>query len=162
MLELLSQYSITQILVFIVMIAIAVKESVEFIHWIKEQTSSYFHKEVDSEETIHRLEEKNKEQDEKITQILESQEKLHDNVELILAQVQSLIESDRDAIKAYITKEHHLFCYEAKWIDDYNLDCLEKRYQRYVEEGGNSFVGALMQEIRDLPRQPPAAKNNDE
>jgi hypothetical protein len=47
---------------------------------------------------------------------------------LILEQIKNLTKSDRDAIKAYITKEHHHFCYEAGWIDDYNLDCIERRF----------------------------------
>jgi hypothetical protein len=38
------------------------------------------------------------------------------------------MKSDKDSIKAFITKEHHYFCYEKGWIDDYNLDCLEKRF----------------------------------
>ena len=42
--------------------------------------------------------------------------------------------SDKDAIKAFITREHHYFCYQKKWIDDYSLDCIEKRYEHYKEE----------------------------
>jgi len=66
-----------------------------------------------------------------------------------------LIESDREAIKAYITEQHHRFVYEVGWIDDYSLDCLEKRYSIYEREEGNSFVLGLMNELRDLPKIPP-------
>ena len=44
------------------------------------------------------------------------------------------------------------FCYEKRQIDDYSLDCLEKRYTHYVEEGGNSFIHDLMEDIRALPK----------
>ena len=38
-----------------------------------------------------------------------------------------------------------------EWIDDYSLDCIERRYKHYIDEGGNSFIGQLMIEIRKLP-----------
>ena len=66
-----------------------------------------------------------------------------------------LISSDRDDIKAFITKEHHYFCYDKGWIDDYSLDCLEHRFQHYQEEEGNSFIEGLMKELRALPKTDP-------
>lgn len=66
-----------------------------------------------------------------------------------------LIDSDMDSIRAYITKEHHYYCYQRKWIDDFTLDCLQRRFQHYVDEGGNSFIGGFMNDLRDLPNQPP-------
>ncbi len=47
--------------------------------------------------------------------------------------IDMLVDSDKDAIKSYITKEHHYFCYQVGWIDDFSLDCLEKRYQHYED-----------------------------
>ena len=67
--------------------------------------------------------------------------------------IETLIESDKDDIKAYITKEHHYFVYQKGWIDDYSLDCIERRYDHYVAEGGNSFIKGLMEEIRNLPKK---------
>lgn len=55
-----------------------------------------------------------------------------------------LIDSDRDDIKSYITREHHYFCYQKGWIDDFSLDCCERRYKHYSDEGGNSFIGQFM------------------
>ena len=69
--------------------------------------------------------------------------------------IDMLIDSDRDDIKSYITREHHYFCYQKKWIDDFSLDCCERRYQHYSDEGGNSFIGQFMEELRALPKQPP-------
>ena len=83
------------------------------------------------------------------TEVINTQKAL----EKMQKQIDLLIESDKDDIKAYITKEHHYFCYEKGWIDDYSLDCIEKRYGPYVEEKGNSFVKSLMIELRSLPKQ---------
>ena len=62
---------------------------------------------------------------------------------------------DKDDIKAWITQQHHYFCYELKCIDDFSLDCIEKRFKHYQDENGNSFVENLMNELRTLPKQPP-------
>lgn len=70
----------------------------------------------------------------------------------MIGAVDMLIASDKDDIKAYITKEHHYFCYEKGYIDDYSLDCLERRYGHYKDEGGNSFAEDLMKDVRTLPK----------
>ena len=66
-----------------------------------------------------------------------------------------LIESDKEDIKSYVTERHHHFAYEQGWIDDYSLECLERKFVIYRHEHGNSFVEGLMDEIRALPKQPP-------
>jgi hypothetical protein len=68
--------------------------------------------------------------------------------------VDLLIASDKDAIKSYITEQYHYFVEQKGWIDDFSLDCLEKRFSHYLEENGNSFVESLMNQIRNLPRVP--------
>ena len=154
MIELLSTYSIAEIIIFIIMIIIAIKEGVTLMDWVKDRAKNQFKKEDNSVDALKKLEEKNNEQDQRIDQILTNQQEMSLQVGTILSQVNNLISSDKDSIKAYITKEHHFFCYEAKWIDDYNLDVLERRYAQYKKEGGNSFVGQMMEDIRTLPRQP--------
>jgi putative Mn2+ efflux pump MntP len=52
MIDLLSKYSITEIIIFVIIIAIGIKELIEFIDWAKERTKRYFNKETNSEEAI--------------------------------------------------------------------------------------------------------------
>ena len=92
MAELLANYSISEILIFVIAIALALKGIVEFIDWIKERGKKYFDKETTSVEQIKKLEEKNAEQDEKITQILDSQNKIQENMDIIIKQIQILIQ----------------------------------------------------------------------
>ena len=73
-----------------------------------------------------------------------------------------LIDSDKDAIKAFITQRHHHYVYEKGWIDDYSLDCIERRYVHYNDQGGNSFIGNLMSELREIPRRPQSSMNTEE
>ena len=39
------------------------------------------------------------------------------------------------------------------YIDDFTLDCLERRFKSYKQEGGNTYVDSMMEELRRLPRQ---------
>ena len=43
-----------------------------------------------------------------------------------------------------MAEKHHFFVYKQGWIDDYNLNCLEKRYRHYQQEGSNSFIEQKM------------------
>ena len=90
-----------------------------------------------------------------MAQLREHQKCNDETLKNLSKKIDTLVESDRDDIKAYITKEHHMHCYEKHWIDDFSLDCLEKRYKHYADEGGNSFICGFMQELRSLPKRPP-------
>ena len=87
--------------------------------------------------------------------LIQNQEKIFEEIKLFKQQLEMIIESDKDDIKSWITEKHHFYCYERKWIDDYSMDCIEKRYRHYKDEGGNSFIEELMNELRSLPKTPP-------
>ena len=148
MISLLSTYSITEIIMFLVIAALAIKGVIDFFDWVKNKNRGAYIKEKTNEDEKRTTKER-------ITKLEESVEKVTDSVNKIGDKVDLLVASDKDAIKAFITREHHYFCYQKGWIDDYSLDCLEKRYTHYVEENGNSFIGELMAEVRKLPRRSP-------
>lgn len=146
MAQLLNNYSLHEILIFLIALALGIKGFITFWDWAVDRLRKIFHKE--NQQDLDR---------EKIHQLSENQEKLIDDMGKLTKKIDILIESDKADIKAYITEKHHHFVYDKKWIDDYSLDSLEKRFNHYVEEGGNSFVGGLMSEIRQLPKAPPHA-----
>jgi hypothetical protein len=39
------------------------------------------------------------------------------------------------------------------YIDDYSLDCLERRFKHYQDEGGNSYIEDLMKDLRSLSKR---------
>ena len=160
MLELLSKYSITEILIFIVILALAIKSTISFFDWVLDKFHKASNKEYKKKIKETEIEKHLREENELIKE-LQQKQKLTDNTLTNLSQkIDVLLRSDKDAIKTYITKEHHFFCYCQKWIDDFSLDCLERRYSRYQEQGGNSFIAGFMNELRQLPRQP-INTNND-
>lgn len=144
MIQVLNNYSLSEILMFLIIFALGIKGFFTFWDWGAERLRKFFHRE--NQQDIDR---------EKIHQLSENQNKLIENMNKLTEKIDMLIESDKADIKAYITEKHHFFVYDKKWIDDHSLDCLEKRFKHYVEEGGNSFVEGLMTEIRQLPKVPP-------
>lgn len=142
MTQLLTHYSVSEILLFIVIFAIAIKKLVQFIDWARKRTSQAV-KQAEQPEQLKQITEQHEEE---ISEIRKDIKSLQTSINL-------LIESDKDDIKQSLTKDHHYFCYKLKSIDDYSLDCMERRYSHYTEEGGNSFVETLMNQVRALPRK---------
>lgn len=144
MVDLISQFSITEIIVFIALLATAIKGALSFFDWGMERLGRHFRKQ---EQEI--------EQDEKINSILEAQKVIVEDLTELKNTVMILKESDRDSIKSFITKEHNYYVREQGWIDDYSMEILERRFHHYEKEGGNSFALKLMNELRKLPNKPP-------
>ena len=147
MIDLLSQYSISEILIFIVILALAFKGVVSFFDWLSQRVEKhYFNKQEKKEDEDI--------QNEKINSVLASQQALLEEINQIKSTLNLLVESDRDSIKSFITKEYKQYVGEQGWIDEYSLEILEKRFHTYELEGGNSFILQLMSEIRALPHKP--------
>lgn len=166
MLDFLATYSISEIIIFVILFCLAIKEAVTFYDWSKNRVQQVFKKETEERDNRNKLQyeiedmeeyfkEKELKFNKKKEEINEGFKKIDERIDFLATQIELLIASDKDSIKAYITEKHHYYCYDKKWIDDYTLDCLEKRYSHYIDEGGNSFVADLMKDLRALPHQPP-------
>lgn len=142
LIQLLKQFDITTFLTFTIILALAAKGAIIFFDWVKERLMKMFNKQTKKQRQIEQLRQQEK-----------SIKELKSNMESIQSKMNLLIESDKDDIKAWITEKHHFYCYQQKYIDDYTLDCLEKRFSHYEVEGGNSFVHNLMEELRALPKK---------
>lgn len=134
--QLLKNYSLSEIIIFVVLLLSSVKGIITFFDWLITKGTQIFVKRY----------QKPKELENNVQEMAKA-------ISELTKKVNMLIESDKDDIKAFITRQHHYFVYQKGWIDDYSLDCIEKRYNHYQDEGGNSFIGSLMEEIRDLPKK---------
>lgn len=135
---LLEQFSPSDILIFIVLLTLALKGCISMLEWFEERGLRFFHKQY-----------------QKPKELQETVKKLVSMVNNMSDQIAILIDSDKDDIKAFITREHHYFCYQKGEIDDQSLDCIEKRYTHYKDEGGNSYIYDLMVDLRNLPKVQP-------
>ena len=144
----LKDFPISEILLCIIGVLILVKWIIEYFDWGHKRTKDKYDQEAGHEKDIKDINERLNQNSEDIKMLIEMQKQQNKRIEL-------LIDSDKDDIKAFITKEYHYFVERVGWIDDYSLDCLEKRFLHYQDENGNSFAEDLMSEIRRLPKHPP-------
>ena len=165
MLEILSAFSVHQIIVYTIMLALASKGGVDFFDWVKEKYQAKFNKDYNKkkdEETLHEYYEKCINQhDESIKcynalndKIDEFAENINQKVGNVEDQVAQLVDSDRNDIKSWIVEKHHELI-KKSWVDDFTMDNIERRFADYVAEGGNSYVEGLVNELRALPHVPP-------
>lgn len=160
--KLLAAYSITEILVFIVVLALAIKGVITFYDWAVERLKRVFDKEYKATTDKQQLENRLHQGSETMDKLAKNQEEMAAVIQKLSDKIDMLIDSDKDDIKSFLTREHHYFCYQKGWIDDYSLECCERRYAHYKDEGGNSFIEGFMEELRKLPKVAPSNYSRDE
>ncbi len=164
MLELLKAYSVEQILIFSVILAFAVKSTVDFTEWIQEKYNKKFNKDHSALEKEEDTEEKYNELKDQFDTLMsefhgldQRMEKRMENIESGMENIESqliqLTQSDMHDIKSWMVEKHHQLT-EAGWVDDFTMDTIEKRFDDYKKENGNSYVEGLVNEMRALPRHP--------
>lgn len=130
---LLSAYSVEQILLFssiLVGAVIATMKSFDFL----------YHRLADWILTQSRKQKQLKTMGKNIELLLEKSKEM-DGV------IKVLKESDMRRIRAEITREYQKRC-KSETIDFFTLQYLQGQYLSYVEEGGNSYIAGLMNEIQ--------------
>lgn len=65
-----------------------------------------------------------------------------------------LIESDKEGIKAYIVDKYYQ-ALEDGYINPHSMQTIELRYEKYLQENGNTYIRGLMEKLRVLPNEPP-------
>lgn len=135
MLDLLNQFSITDIILSLALVLIILKEVLNYFEWGREKGIKIFKNKY----------QKPKELEQQVNRLSESVDKISEKIDL-------LMQSDKDDIKAFIVRQHHYFCYQLKAIDDQSLECIERRYDHYKSQGGNSYISSLVQDLRELPK----------
>jgi hypothetical protein len=153
---LLDTYSLSDIILFIALLASAIMGAGKFIEWSFSKLKRFFGKNHVAQKKEDELNRKLKQIDTRQTNAEDALKEFSDLVQCLSDKVEILVDSDKDSIKAYLTDKHHYYTYAQGWIDDYNLDCIERRYVHYKKAGGNSFVDHLMEDLRLLPTQPPS------
>lgn len=162
LLEKLEGQSFVSILVWVVLIAFAIKGLIGYIDWAQSEVDTAVSKRKKAEkkeESIQEQLDKNKRENQELK---ENQQKMMELINGLTEKIELLIVSDKDDIKSFLTREHHYFCYQQGWIDDYSLECCERRFEHYQAEHGNSYIENFMNEMRALPKQPPQYKKEQQ
>lgn len=172
MLDLLKAFSISEILIFIVLFALAVKGIIDFFDWAYGKLDNIFHKKYEDTNKDKEMEEELKKLNETIVSLVENYSNVGDrlseinqnviNINHKVEQLQNynkeqdkqlnqMLSSDMHAIKSYIVDEYYKHK-DSKEIEDMVMECIERRYEDYVKEKGNSYVEGLMKELRTFTR----------
>lgn len=150
--ELLETFTVEQIIIFLALLGFSIKEVVSFFDWASTRINQKVKKENVHDELKNEIKTLNNDLKAGLKEIYQTVDENKKTQEKMQKTINLLVESDKDDIKSWIIERHHYFCYEKGYIDDYNLDCMEKRFKHYIDEHGNSFVKDLMEEVRHLPR----------
>lgn len=86
--------------------------------------------------------------------ILESLGNIESRMASAEQRLQDLTESDMHDIKAWIVEQYHKFYNNQGWIDAFSAETIDKRYEDYLKEGGNSYVENLIAQLHSLSMDP--------
>lgn len=142
---LLEQFDIKTIFIILLLAFFAIIEIMRGADYLRNKGKNKIKQLQDKEQRISTLEGLEQNNEDSIQQVKTDVEEIKQNVGL-------LIESDKDDIRAWITDKYHYFM-KLGHIDDFTLDCLERRFKSYKQEGGNTYVDSMMEELRRLPRK---------
>ena len=144
MIDLFSNFSLTQIVFFITFFACAIKGISDFFDWIKEKYQEKFdedYKATQGTEDFKLMQLHYDELDNKINSLSVS-------IQQSFAVINTAIMHD---IKQWIIDKHKYYI-DKGWISISELDMIEFRYMDYKALGGNSTIPPLKEELRALPK----------
>ena len=151
MVNLLNQYSISEIIFFIVFLALALKEVANFFEWLKSWVKGIVTKQEQPEKIEDKIIRLEKDYSDQINELKVTDQEIKNQMSDLTDKIQLLINSDKAAILGWITQQYYKFT-EQGYIDDFSLMSIEKRFTYYQEEKGNSFAEDLVKELRALPK----------
>lgn len=155
LLEKLEGQSFISLMIWVVLIALAIKGLIGYLDWISGEIESADKKKKSKEKKEESIQKQLDENKREIQELKNNQKAMLEQIHALSEKIEMLIVSDKDDIKSFLTREHHYFCYQQGWIDDYSLECCERRFEHYIAEHGNSYIEGFMKEMRELPKQPP-------
>lgn len=143
--ELFEQFDLTTIILILLLAFFLVLEISQGIDYFRKKNKNKNDEYQDREKRIANLEILEHNSEKTIQKIKNDLDEVKKNINL-------LITSDKDDIRSWITDKYHYFI-NLGYIDDFSLDCLERRFKSYKQEGGNTYVDSMMEELRALPRK---------
>lgn len=134
--NLLETFDLKTIIFVLFMTAVATKELIQLYQYFRGKIYGRYEKQDNRKEIIDSME--------------KSMQSILSKVEEISKKLTLLQESDRDAIKSWIVMLYHKYKEDDTELDSMQMDLLERRYQHYKDQGGNSYVDELMEELRSI------------
>jgi len=130
--ELLATYSIEQIILFCIGIAMAGKKLLELVDYYKNRGKKVYEEQSHIEASLAQI------------------ATLAENIDKINKRLDLLTESDKDDIRSWIVEKYNYYkANPDEKIDSYIMDTIERRFNHYQTEGGNSYISSIVEELRE-------------
>lgn len=161
--ELFENFTFSEIILFIILVLVAIREVWSLVEFFIEKGRKKLGKEKSKDKKESDLVNQLASFNDQIQSLLKQEKELSESIKSfkkenetrfkeIDSKLDLLTQSDKDSIKSWIVEKHHFFI-EQGWVDDFNMDAIEKRFTHYEQEGGNSYVHDLMMDLRKLPNR---------
>lgn len=136
MVQFFQQYTIEATIIFLFMFGTALKQGYELVQYFRNKT-------VDHVDKI-------REQEEALEQVIKNMQQQQKQLQSITDKIDELLVSDKDSIKSWIVMLYKQYKKDPSGLDSMQMDLLERRFSHYKQEGGNSYIDNLMQELREI------------
>lgn len=136
MVQFFQQYTLEATIIFLFMFGTALKQGYELVQYFRNKTFNHVDKIREQEETL-----------EKVIKNIQQQQK---QLQSITDKIDALLVSDKDSIKSWIVMLYKQYKKDPSGLDSMQMDLLERRFSHYKQEGGNSYIDNLMQELREI------------
>lgn len=136
MVELLKAYSLEQIVLFIILLAAGIKKAIETIDFYRKRGKEAIKKE------------------EEINGCITMGRQLMESLDNINSRINTLTQSDMDDIRSWMIEKLNYYKKNPnEKIDEFTMDVIERRFATYLEEGGNSYICSVVEQLRDLYKE---------
>lgn len=136
MVQFFQQYTLEATIIFLFMFGTALKQGYELVQYFRNKT-------VDHVDKI-------REQEEALEQVINNMQQQQKQLQSITDKIDELLVSDKDSIKSWIVMLYKQYKTDPSGLDSMQMDLLERRFSHYKQEGGNSYIDNLMQELREI------------
>lgn len=149
---LLTQHSIEELVILIVLILFALKALNELVAYFYSKIKQHFGIKSNEEEWEKGVSKNFDKVFEEIEYLKKQNSQTHKHQKQLDTGLALVQERLQENTRSYLINAHHRFCYEIHAIDDLSLQAMERRYLYYKTAGGDSFIDNLMDEVRSLPK----------
>lgn len=154
--QLFTTYTIVDVVLILFLTAFVLQEILKLIDFFKNRAKHKYDEEMADQKTEDKILDKIEDLEDQFSALYHdgcaSLNDIRQTLQKHDKTLERLIQSDKDDIRADIVKQHHYFITKG-YIDDFSMDAIEKRYDHYKAEGGNSYISDLMHDLRKLPKK---------
>ena len=137
--NLLNTFDLKTIILVLFLVAVGARELIQLYRYFRMRIYGRFETQDNEKETMDNME---KSMQSVLMELKDIDKKL------TLLQV-----SNRDSIKSWILMSYQKYKENNAQLDSMQMDLLERRYQHYKEQGGNSYIDEIMEELRSIYRK---------